>query len=133
MARALSVDSSFLIDLERERRRSETGPAHRFLRREADAELCIAAIALGELMEGYADPDHPVLWSMRRGHRVLSADEEVAVTYGHIARELRARGSLIGVNDLWIAATSLHHELPLVTSNVDHFTRVTGLEIIEYR
>jgi predicted nucleic acid-binding protein len=70
---------------------------------------------------------------MRRGHRVLSADEEVAVTYGHIARELRASGSLIGVNDLWIAATSLHHALPLVTSNVDHFTRVSGLEIIEYR
>ena len=45
-------------------------------------------------------------------------------------RDLAANGQLIGGNDLWIAATSLAHGMPLVTRNGDHFKRVPGLEVI---
>lgn len=53
--------------------------------------------------------------------------------YGELYRYLRRRGSLIGTNDLWIAATALVHGMPLVTRNVEHFERVPGLELVEYR
>jgi tRNA(fMet)-specific endonuclease VapC len=132
MARTLSVDTSFLIDLERERRSGLGGPAHRFLQREADAELCLSAAALGELAEGYADPGHPALWAIRKSHRVLPLDEHVALAYAALAREHRGRGS-VGSNDLWIAATSLQHRLPLLTADVERFSAVRGLELVAYR
>lgn len=132
MARVLSLDTSVLIDLERERPSGE-GPAHRFLRGEPEAELAVCAVVLGELAEGFGREDHPVLLALRHGLRVLPVDDGVALAYGTVARELRATGKLIGSNDLWIAATSLRHGLPLVTADVDHFRRVPGLQVVSYR
>lgn len=132
MARVLSLDTSFLFDLERERPTGD-GPAHRFLRGEPGSEIALAAVALGELAEGFGDEDHPVLVTLRQGHRILPVDEGVAMAYGTITRGLRAHGRLIGANDLWIAATSLHHDLPLVTADVEHFRRVGGLQVVSYR
>lgn len=133
MARALSVDTSFLIDLERERRTGGGGPAHRFLQADPGAELGLSVVALGELVEGYEDGDHPVLRAIRQSHRVLDVDEATSLTYGRITRTLRARGTLIGATDLWIAAASVRHGLPLVTADVEHFRRVEGLEVVSYR
>jgi tRNA(fMet)-specific endonuclease VapC len=53
--------------------------------------------------------------------------------YGRITRALRAAGKLIGTNDLWIAAASIRHEVPLVTANVAEFRRVEGIQIQPYR
>ncbi len=132
MARALRLDTSFLVDLERERRIGG-GPAHRFLQADPGAELSLSVVALGELVEGYDDADHPVLHAIRQSHRLLDIDEASGLVYGRITRALRARGSLIGTNDLWIAATSVRHHLPLLTADVAHFGRVDGLEVVSYR
>ncbi len=47
-----------------------------------------------------------------------------------MARQLRASGTTIGENDVWIAATALHHRLALVTNNAQHFQRVSGLQVV---
>lgn len=133
MARVLSVDTSFLIDLERERRSGADGPAHRFLLAEPDTQLALPTVALGELTEGFADPDHPWLVAVRQGHQLLPVDEEVARAYGAITRKLRSTGRLAGANDLWIAATALRFELPLLTADTDHFRRIEGLKLVSYR
>lgn len=133
MARALSVDTSFLIDLERERRVGEGGAAHRFLEREPDSGLCVAATVLGELAEAYGDPAHPALWAIRTSHRVLAVDEHVALAYAALAREQRGGRASMGANDLWIAATALHHRLPLLTADIERFAQVRGLELVAYR
>jgi len=132
VARALSLDTSFLIDLERERGVGD-GPAHRFLRADPDAELSLSVVALGELAEGFGDEDHPVFEAIRGSHRILDVDVDVAIAYGKITHGLRERGLLIGANDLWIAATSLRHGFALVTADVEHFRRVEGLEVVSYR
>ena len=66
MARALSIEPSFLTDVEREPSLAQDGPARRFLRREPAAELALATVALGELAEGYGDAGHPALSAIRR-------------------------------------------------------------------
>lgn len=133
MAGRLSVDTSFLIDLQRERAAGTPGPAHALLRADPEVELFLSTVALGEFAEGFEDPDHPVLWAVREQHVILPVDEATALAYGAMARDLRREGRIMGSNDLWIAATSLRHELPLATSNVQDFRRVAGLEVVAYR
>ena len=49
MALQLSIDTTFLIDLQRERAiGDEEGAAHRFLKRSPEAELFLSTVALGE-------------------------------------------------------------------------------------
>lgn len=134
MAGRVALDTSFLIDLQRERLRGhDDGAAHAFLRSAPSLELVLPVTVLGEFAEGFEQSDHPVLRAVRELHTVLDVDEGAALLYGRIARELRARGSLIGSNDLWIAATCVSHDVALVTANGADFRRVPDLEVIGYR
>jgi predicted nucleic acid-binding protein len=57
---------------------------------------------------------------------------EIAETYSRICRELRDKGQLIGGSDLRIAAVAMEQNLPLVTRNLGHFSRVEGLTLRSY-
>lgn len=134
MAGIVAFDTTFLIDLQRERARDRSnGPAHRFLEQDPERELHLSAAALGEFGEGFDDSDDPVLRIVRESHVLLETDEETALAYGRITRRLRAEGRLIGTNDLWIAAASIRHGIPLVTANTRDFTRIEGLDVVVYR
>lgn len=134
MAGRVALDTTFLIDVQRERRRGDPdGPAHRYLDADPDLELFLSTVALGEFAEGFDDVDHPVLRAVRELHVMLPVDHDTALEYSRIARELRSAGSLIGANDLWIAAASVRHTLPLVTADPGHFSRVPGLQLSTYR
>lgn len=134
MAGRVAFDTTFLIDFQRERTRGETdGPAHAFLGTDPDVELLLPAVALGEFAEGFDDAEDPVLRTVRELHVPLPIDEETALVYGRITRALRAAGKLIGTNDLWIAASSIRHDVPLVTANVAEFRRVEGVQLLPYR
>ncbi|AGZ50436.1 PIN domain-containing protein [Mycobacterium kansasii] len=132
MAPRVSVDTTFLIDLQRERSTGDDGAAHRFLKRSPDAELYLSTIALGEFAEGFDGAQHPVLNAMREGHVLVQVDDQIAFTYARIVRELRRRGELIGSNDLWIGCTSLRLGIPILTANVADFRRIDGLGIVQY-
>lgn len=60
---------------------------------------------------------------------VLPVDVGVAAVYGHLRAKLEAEGLVLEDADLFIAATAVHHGLALVTGNVAHFERVTGLRL----
>lgn len=60
-------------------------------------------------------------------HEIVEITEEVAGHYARIRADLEKRGTSIGGNDLWIAATALAHGATLVTNNTGEFTRVPGL------
>jgi len=57
----------------------------------------------------------------------LNIDPGVAQRHARLWAYLAERGELIGVNDSWIAATALFHDLTVVTRNVREFHRVPGL------
>jgi tRNA(fMet)-specific endonuclease VapC len=128
---SLIFDTTFLIDLQRERRKGG-GAAHQFLERNRDAIAYLPVTAYGEFAEGFADHGDPVFLAMVESFEVLEVTSAVAETYGQLARELRASGKMIGANDLWIGATALCHGYPLVTRNLEHFTRLPGLQVRGY-
>jgi predicted nucleic acid-binding protein len=132
MAEILSVDTCFLIDLEREQRRGIKASATAFLGDHLESEFRLSVVVFGEFAAGFDDPKHPRLEMVRAGYELLETDEETALCYARIHQDLRERKCLIGANDLWIAASSMRHDLPLVTRNAGEFSRVEGLRVIGY-
>jgi predicted nucleic acid-binding protein len=61
--------------------------------------------------------------------RVLPVDDETSGHYAHIRGELKKAGLPIPSNDLWIAALSRQHRLPLMSQD-QHFDAVQGLKRI---
>lgn len=56
----------------------------------------------------------------------LGIDADTAEFYAEVYRALRAKGTPIPTNDLWIAACALQNGLPLATLDA-HFRAVDGL------
>lgn len=127
------LDSTFLVDFEREVARRSAAPATRFMQARSDGELCITFTIAGELAAGESMGRDRAQWeTFIRPFRFLGYHDEVARRFGEIFRELRRKGSLLGANDMWIAAAALANDQPLVTRNADEFRRVAGLEVLTY-
>jgi|SRR6516225_9996728 tRNA(fMet)-specific endonuclease VapC len=63
-------------------------------------------------------------------HIVLPFDDILAWRWAELSANCRRSGNMMSSSDLWIAATALRHNLPLVTHNRRHFANVPGLTII---
>lgn len=91
------------------------------------------SIALGELYYG-AQKSAKAEENIRRisefgtAAAVLGCDAETAARYGEIKAALRARGTPIPENDIWIAAIALQHELEVVTRDA-HFDLIESLVV----
>jgi predicted nucleic acid-binding protein len=129
---ALILETTFLIDLEREVSRGEEGPAHHLLTRHPRHRLYITPTVAGELAAGASLSDRSRWDAFIAAFHVLPLDREVCWHYGSTYRYLRANGLLIAANDLWIAAAGLAYEVPVVTRNARHFQRVPGLRVESY-
>ena len=128
---ALIFDTTFLIDFQRERR-SGAGRAHEFLQAHAESLAFLPVTAYGEFAEGFESLEDPNFLHVVDSFEILPVTEAVARIYARLARKLRAKNRLIGANDLWIAASAIEKRLPLVTRNLDHFSRLSGVEVRSY-
>ena len=95
--------------------------------------VCISAISKSELMFGVAisprpDVNREALDFLLDHLQVLDYPAAAALDYGEIRGQLKIRGTLIGPNDLLIAAHARCLGLTLVTNNIREFSRVPGLK-----
>jgi len=127
----ITADTTFLIDLSREFGK-KTGLVHGFLHDHLSDEFAVSATALGEFAAGFADLRETAFVVLKSRFKLLPIGEEESWHYREIFRFLKARGQLIGANDLWIAATALRHDAFLVTRNAQEFLRVPGLKVLSY-
>jgi len=98
---------------------------------EADS-AAISVITLAELRYGaecsaHPNANHQVVDDFASGLMVLGLDETIVRRFGEFKAQLRGQGTLIDDFDLLIAATAYHHNLVLVTHNLDHFGRLPVL------
>jgi len=66
------------------------------------------------------------------GVGVLDFTIGAARVHAEIYAELANKGQMIGAHDLIIAATARHHDLSILTDNVEEFSRVPGLLVIPF-
>ena len=99
------------------------------------AEQFTSAVVVGELFKGaYRSADasrhlRNIETRVLPAVTVLPYDVEVARVYGAIQARLEEAGRALADADLQIAATAVHHDLELVTGNLRHFRRITGLRL----
>ena len=97
-------------------------------------DLCISSITMAELEYGVYNSSNPAQNQMAlilflSGIAILPFDAEAAKEYGAIRALLKNSGTLIGANDMLIAAHAKALGLILVTNNAREFERVEGLRI----
>lgn len=133
MGESLILETSFLVDFERENARGIPGPALAFLEAHEDDRFYTTPTVAGELAAGLSLSDRERWEAFLAPFHVLACSPEVSWQYGRALRYLQDNGLLIGANDLWIAATALAYRMSLVTRDVGHYRRVPDLQVRAYR
>jgi len=107
-------------------------------RMESADELLIPATVIGELMTGFhqgtrKDSNLKLFerFLAEPGVSVAVTDRTVAQKYGLLVAGLKAAGTPIPTNDIWIAATALCANACLLTGD-RHFRVITGLDVDEF-
>lgn len=132
VSQALLLETTFLIDYERERHAAGDGPAHAFLRAHPNALLYIDHTVAGELCCGKTLTDRIAWEKFIRPFKILPRTPDVDWEYGNAFRFLQDNGMLIDTNDLWIAATALAFEVTVITRNIEHYRRIPRLQFVTY-
>jgi predicted nucleic acid-binding protein len=98
------------------------------------SEVAVPVIVLGEFRfgirrsRGRTQYERWLLESIT-SYRVLRVEEQTAEFYAEIRDELKRLGRPVSANDLWIAALTRQHGLPLMSRD-RHFDAVPGLQRI---
>lgn len=126
---AVLIDTSVLVDAER---------GGSTLERVVSDEHLISVISVSEFIHGI----HRAVDGARRTRRQAFVEQalvelealpitiEVARVHASIWAQLETAGEVIGMHDLWIAATALTHGLQVATTNAREFERVPGLSVL---
>lgn len=103
----------------------------------ADEELAITAISVGELVYGAERSQRPAeslleLDTLLASITIIAYEDASAHRFGVLKVELERRGERLDDADLQIAAIALSRDLPLVTHNSRHFSRVPELTLEDW-
>lgn len=96
-------------------------------------ELCMSFFTYAELLKGAERSTRKGAVLRQLGDLVrqipvrFSASTALCEHYAQHFTRLRAAGTPIGANDLWIACHALADDCTLVTNNIGEFERVQGL------
>jgi predicted nucleic acid-binding protein len=125
--RPVLLDSSFLIDLERETSRNVVGPARAFLPTLRGRRLVVSVVSVEELLEGAA-----------RESSALGALQRFTLQGLHLAQARRCAvlqrraGTRLGENDAWLVATAETLDADLVGADRTAFERL-GSRYLRFR
>lgn len=100
-------------------------------------QVKIPAIVLAELICGAlksSDPQKAVSIAEQfvAPYEVVPFCRRCALFHGRVRARLEAKGTMIGPNDMIIAATVLAHDATLVTHNLREFQRIAELRTLDW-
>jgi len=86
-----------------------------------EADVYISAMTRLEIVRGMLDRERGETFDLLDSLETIPMTAEIADLAGEIIRSWRARGAVLGDADAVIAASALHNNLALVTTNARHF------------
>lgn len=98
------------------------------------SDLGMSVITYGELCFGAEKSQNPsqtrqIIDRLAEVIQIEALTPEVGIHYGEIRAQLQKAGTMIGNNDLWIAAHARANDWTLVSNNTKEFKRVKGLSL----
>jgi tRNA(fMet)-specific endonuclease VapC len=104
------------------------------LARTSISDVCISVITKAELLYGVEvsprrQQDEAALHAFLQHVESLDFSDQAAAAYAGIRAHLKARGTMVRANDLFIAAHARSSGLTLVTNNARGFGRIPDLRI----
>ena len=106
----------------------------------AQDQVHISFATVGEWEYGYYNTLNPQTRSKIRAigdkafdflTSVIQSSQDINMIYGQIRADLRRAGTMIPLNDVWIAATALAIGATLVTHD-GHFKHVANLAVVDW-
>ena len=131
------LDTSFCIDLMREKNKNITGSATKKMLSIIDFPLFISLYVLCELHAG-AQLSNNKMRELRKiellteSLEIVYPDKTFPVLYGEAESYLRKQGTPIPVMDLLIGITAKQYSMPVITRDVDHFSLIPGVVVERY-
>lgn len=121
------LDTSVLIDYFRKSNKANT-----LLSRlvSENHKFSISVITHFEILRGITEIQQAFWWKLLRDIEVLSYFPAINYTAVQIQKQLKLKRKTISIEDLIIASTAFHLELPLATLNNKHFKNIDGLNIL---
>ena len=121
------IDTSLFIEFLRAKEKSNT----RLYNLPDNVTYSLSTVTLFELYMGATSPEKEKnIQLLTNGLNILPFNDEIALRSGQIYQALKRKNQMIEIRDIYIAATSLVHRLPLATLNKKHFERIEGLLLI---
>ena len=94
-------------------------------------DIYISAVTVYELYMGATTKDKEKdVRNITENFTVLPFTDNVAQKAAELYHKLRLSNQMVEFRDIFIAATCIVHELPIVTLNKKHFKRIDGLKIL---
>jgi tRNA(fMet)-specific endonuclease VapC len=125
--RKVIVDTSILIDYFRKQKKEKSILYNLNL----NYEIAISIITEFEFLVGFENTKElSFIDNMFGFFEIIPFDSKCVKTAVNIYRQLKKDSKLIPAPDLFIASTSISHNLDIATLNKNHFERVTGIKMI---
>lgn len=98
----------------------------------------ISVITYGELIFGAQKSKQKIsnlakIHNLKETFPIIDITPSIMDTFGALKADLQKNGNTIDDFDLLIASTSITHGYTLVTNNEQHFKRISGLEIVNWK
>lgn len=118
--------------------RDSNSKAKQRLEKHDPTGIYLCSIVVAELLYGARKSDHvaknlALVKEFCAPFVSLPFDDRCADQYATIRADLERIGMRIGANDLLIGAIAKTYDLILVTSNMDEFSRIGGLQLEDWR
>lgn len=121
------VDTSVFIEFLRVKRKEKTI----LFNLPDNSQLFVSTITLFELYAGATTPEK---WKdirlLTEDLPILTLTIDIAKEAANIFQQLRKQNQIIEFRDIFIGATALVNNIPVLTLNKKHFSRINKLEII---
>jgi tRNA(fMet)-specific endonuclease VapC len=65
-------------------------------------------------------------------NEIIELNDQIIIRAADVYADLYKNGQLIGDADILIAATALEYNLAVITNNENHFSRISGLQILNW-
>ena len=127
--RDILIDTNIIIDFLRKQNKQQS---YLWKVKEADFNCIISTITVFELYAGAISSRHKDdLKKLLKWLDIHPLTAKIAELSAELYKDLKAKNQVIEFRDIFIGATAIEMNIPLLTLNEKHFIRIKGIRIYD--